>query len=268
MIYQPDLHEFWKSADRWPKGKMQWDPSFKGSVFFENYFLIDNRLNHHIPVYILPDICGHIIIHEFNVLEQTKIQIKLIGPRTTGFLIDRKNRKRTFILRLKPNAIYRLFGIPSDEFVNCSVFLNDILETKVPELEDVLFLVNIGAHPSALFSEIENVLIKQINDFFPRQLQPFINLCSKNLESKNVKTAAAEIGISERYLRKICHQHIGVAPNKIFRIQRFTDSLKKRLQFPNYTWSDVAHLSGYVDHSHLIAEYQQLMGCTPVQMFS
>ena len=268
MIYKDSIHELWKHTAESHYLTSHWKPSILGSQIIESFFLIDNRDNQLVPAYILPDICPHIVIHEFSEQLNDKIQIKLIGPRTTGFLINRKNRKRTFIVRLKPDALFKLFKIPACEFKDQSAFLMELLPHRKNALKKIQFLINDKKHPFLIFSTFEKTLLTELLNHFPKQLPCFIEFVSNNLPNVQLKNASDHIGVSERYLRKICSQHIGLPPKRIVRIKRFTLSLKKRLCHPNYTWSDIAHLSGYVDHSHMIAEYQQLMGRTPVQMFS
>ena len=267
MTYHSDMHELWKQGDEKQIKPMQWNPSIAGSSFFEKYFLIDNCDCQVLPVYILPDICPHIIVYEFYSSSKEKIQIKLVGPRTTGFLIDRENRKRTFILRLKPSAFYQLFNMPASLFTNRSEILTEVLSSVNYLINELQQLLSNQVYPYQIFRTIENILIKHRIDKSPKVLSPFFEFISNDREVMRVQSAANYIGVSERYLRKVCTQQVGLSPKQIIRINRFTHSLKKRLQYPNYSWSDVAHLSGYVDQSHLIAEYQQLMSRTPVQLF-
>ncbi|MEO1258194.1 MAG: helix-turn-helix transcriptional regulator [Bacteroidota bacterium] len=265
MLYDTAMHELWKSSTNPFEGKTQFAPSPQGSLIFENYFLVDNQLNDSIPVYILPDLCAHLIIHEFNHTE--KVSLNIIGPRSAGFLINRKNRKRTFIARFKPGVLFSILGTPANAIKNLSVPLNAIIDFKPAHIY-LQYFQNKKKSAGEIFKNIEQLILT----YYFEQPNAHILFLLKKIKAKNdkinVNLISQELGFSNRYLQKLCNKYIGLTPKEILRVERFTKTIKNHLAFKNYTWTDVAHLSGYTDQSHLIADYQQLIGKTPHKLFS
>ncbi|MFF0343778.1 helix-turn-helix transcriptional regulator [Kribbella sp. NPDC004875] len=70
---------------------------------------------------------------------------------------------------------------------------------------------------------------------------------------------AARLGVSERYLRRVFRQAVGVSPKHFARISRVRSVIKQS----GRSWSDTAAYVGYADQSHLIADFRALMRVTP-----
>jgi AraC-like DNA-binding protein len=64
--------------------------------------------------------------------------------------------------------------------------------------------------------------------------------------------------VSERYLRRVLTQGVGISPKHFARISR----VRKVLGRPG-SWSAVAAEAGYFDQSHLVAEFRSIMRVTP-----
>jgi methylphosphotriester-DNA--protein-cysteine methyltransferase len=65
-------------------------------------------------------------------------------------------------------------------------------------------------------------------------------------------------GVSERYLRRVFTQGVGISPKHFARISR----VRKVLGRPG-SWSAVAAEAGDFDQSHLVAEFRSIMRVTP-----
>ncbi|MGZ7079073.1 MAG: helix-turn-helix domain-containing protein, partial [Thermoanaerobaculia bacterium] len=59
---------------------------------------------------------------------------------------------------------------------------------------------------------------------------------------------------------------VGVSPKMFARVVRFRRVLRE-IAAPAVDWSDVALSAGYFDQSHLIADFRQFAGTTPVPFF-
>ncbi|GAA3109063.1 AraC-like DNA-binding protein [Kribbella aluminosa] len=73
-----------------------------------------------------------------------------------------------------------------------------------------------------------------------------------------VGETAARLGVSERYLRRVFRQAVGVSPKHFARIARV-----RRVIGTHHSWADTAAYAGYTDQSHLIADFRALMHVTP-----
>ena len=74
---------------------------------------------------------------------------------------------------------------------------------------------------------------------------------------------ADEIGIGDRQLQRRFRSAVGLTPKQFARIRRLRSAGTSLLE-GSQTWAGVAASHGFADQSHLIHEFSQLTGLTPV----
>jgi len=79
------------------------------------------------------------------------------------------------------------------------------------------------------------------------------------LAGGNVATTARRLHVSERRLRTLFADGVGLSPKHFARIGR----VRAVLAAPRVRWADVAVAAGYYDQSHMTAEFRHLMGVPP-----
>lgn len=79
----------------------------------------------------------------------------------------------------------------------------------------------------------------------------------------NVNTVAGKLGVSERHLRRVFRETLGVSPKTFARLARFQRALGAARASGQVSWASIAADSGYYDQAHLIAEFRMLSGATP-----
>ncbi len=79
---------------------------------------------------------------------------------------------------------------------------------------------------------------------------------------------ASQANLSPRQFRRRCQEESGLAPKSLCRILRFrrAQQLARASSRPN--WSRVAAEAGYFDQAHLIRDFQQFTGRTPMSVLS
>jgi AraC-like DNA-binding protein len=80
------------------------------------------------------------------------------------------------------------------------------------------------------------------------------------LTGGNVLAAARRLHVSERRLRTVFADGMGLSPKHFARIARVRAVLGTA---PGRRWADVAAAAGYYDQSHMTAEFRRLMGVPP-----
>ena len=81
--------------------------------------------------------------------------------------------------------------------------------------------------------------------------------------SGSVYAVAAELGVSERHLRRVFRETVGVSPKAFARIARFHRALGAAREDARAGWAGIAAAAGYYDQAHLIAEFRAIAGVTP-----
>jgi AraC-like DNA-binding protein len=80
------------------------------------------------------------------------------------------------------------------------------------------------------------------------------------LAGANVAATAGRLHVSERRLRTLFADGIGLSPKHFARIGRVRAVLATA---SSRRWADVATAAGYYDQSHMTAEFRRLMGVPP-----
>ena len=86
---------------------------------------------------------------------------------------------------------------------------------------------------------------------------------AQRLASARVNTVAADLGVSERHLRRAFRETFGVSPKEFAQLERFRRALRAARNGGRASWASVAAAAGYYDQAHLIAEFRAITGVTP-----
>lgn len=83
------------------------------------------------------------------------------------------------------------------------------------------------------------------------------------LGSGNVNEVADDLGVSERHLRRVFRESVGVSPKAFAKLTRFHRALRAARKHPHAGWASIASAAGYYDQAHLIADFRAIAGATP-----
>ena len=83
------------------------------------------------------------------------------------------------------------------------------------------------------------------------------------LDSVNVNSVAVDLGVSDRHLRRIFRETLGVSPKTFAKLARFRRALDAARAREPDSWASIAAATGYYDQAHLIAEFRAIAGVTP-----
>jgi len=224
----------------------------------ESCLAIENKEDLAAPVIILPDLSTYLI---FYLFKNGDSQIKVIGPRSHSLLLNRRNRKRTIILKLKPGALFNLTGIPVKELANRSAAVADIFKKRIAfqQIEDFIGAQNFDGLLAYLCI---NLTPKSKNKGY---INDYIQLSLKL--GLKVHDLSQHLGISSRYLQKLTTEQLGFQPKLTLRINRFLHSLELKSKQPDLAYVHLALDAGYWDQSHMIQEYQAFIDQTPFDIF-
>lgn len=82
-------------------------------------------------------------------------------------------------------------------------------------------------------------------------------------ESSHVNAVAGDLGVSERHLRRVFRDAVGVGPKAFAKLARFDRALRAARADSGAGWATIAAAAGYYDQAHLIAEFRAIAGATP-----
>lgn len=76
---------------------------------------------------------------------------------------------------------------------------------------------------------------------------------------------ARELAVSERQLRNLFSEGVGLSPKHYARIDRVRQVLTEA---PRADWAELAAATGYYDQSHMTSDFRTLMGVPPKSYFT
>jgi AraC-like DNA-binding protein len=78
-----------------------------------------------------------------------------------------------------------------------------------------------------------------------------------------VSEVATALGVSERHLRRVFRDTVGVGPKTFARLERFRSALDAARAQQAPSWAAIAEGAGYYDQAHLVAELRAMAGVKP-----
>ncbi|WP_437287548.1 helix-turn-helix domain-containing protein [Sorangium sp. So ce406] len=206
----------------------------------------------------------------FRLLDAHRGDIVVLGPHTRAVY----KRVPRFLLAVqvvfRPGGAYPFFGVPMDELANRIVPARDLWGRRADALLEQLMAVGAGVTPDptrARLEAIERVLEDRV--LGPDVFEPASAAVARaavrklSLGGMTVEETARALHVSPRNLRRAFVATVGVSPKQYARITRFQRAVSN-VQVARGSWSEVALASGYCDQPHLVREFRELAGLSPV----
>ena len=83
------------------------------------------------------------------------------------------------------------------------------------------------------------------------------------MATANVNAVADDLGVSERHLRRVFVETVGLSPKTFARLARFHRALRAAREDARAGWATIAAAAGYYDQAHLIGDFRAIAGVTP-----
>lgn len=165
--------------------------------------------------------------------------------------------------RFGPGAASAWLGLPMDEIVGQAVELGDLLGPRAREWGH---RIN-DAQPGAGQAVFIHGLVQMGRDAPApdRQAMELFNVAAAAGRDESGVLAAmrAQLDMSERSLRRLCHAQFGYGPKTLERVLRFQRLLALARSDRQAGLAALAADAGYADQAHLSREVRALCGITP-----
>jgi len=188
--------------------------------------------------------------------------IHALGPRHKARRKLIRGGQSTVFARLPLGTYQAVLGKPASEFAGRIVALRDLWDPAATQrLEEQLAAARNAASAAiilktAIAGRLEPGICFDTNT-------RLVQSTARRLESRNVASVAEDMGISERHLRRVFRENVGLSPKEFFKLIRFERALKAAKDDRDLSWSDIAAGAGYYDQAHLIADFRSIAGATP-----
>jgi AraC-like DNA-binding protein len=193
------------------------------------------------PIRVLPDGCADIII------DRDRDEAFVVGTMTRPLFVEPDRAGNFFGIRFHPGRLAAILGVPLREVTDARVPLRDVsrhLEVHVESMERDL------ARLTALETD-------------PR-VDAAIDRIIRSGGRCDIARVASLVNVTRQHLARLFAENVGISPKLFARVIRFRYAMRLGREKP---WADVAAELGYADQSHLIAEFREFSGMTPVPFF-
>lgn len=208
-----------------------------------------------LPLVHLPDAATALVYRRTGTRDG---DLRVVGPRSLASYHPGKDLPMCIRIRLRPGAARPVFGIPVSELRDQAVPLTDLWGDRAARLEHRL---NELTGPDPILHGIEDVLLESLHNG-PDSRDLLLRQAVESLSTtgERVATLAGRLSVSERHLRDVFTDRVGLSPKHFARIQRVHTVLAGA---GSATWAEVASEAGYFDQSHMTADFHTLMGVSP-----
>ncbi|MEV7802979.1 helix-turn-helix domain-containing protein [Microbispora sp. NPDC088329] len=218
------------------------------------------------PLVHVPDADTSLI---FRTTSARRSALLVAGPRTRASYHVGEDFPLCLRLRLRPGAARLLLGVSMTELVDRVVDLKELWDgaaglTAEPgdDVRRVLRRLQ-SALPARITAQsnadlargaLVRATAQALRDQAGQQREP-------------IAVIARRLAVSERHLRDLVRDGIGVPPKRLERIERVRRVLA-RGGARTARWAQLAATAGFYDQSHMTAEFRTLMGVPPAAFFA
>lgn len=185
------------------------------------------------------------------------------GARASTMTIDSTRRLTTMGAVLRPGAIRALLNLPAAALAGETIALDDLGRDDMTGFRQRLS--EAGAIERKL-QLLEGWLRRRLDPAFellPAVL-PAIEACQKSCGRLSVADMVASSGYSRRRFLDRFKDAVGLTPKTYARLLRFQRVLAHAQGAAVHDWARFAVDCGYYDQAHLIQDFRQFAGVTPM----
>jgi AraC-like DNA-binding protein len=173
-----------------------------------------------------------------------------------------RDGQRVVTARLRLGAPEAVLGVPASAMAGRIVALEDLwgdaatrrLCARLAEARDTVDAPAI----------LERAIADRLASADGRHARAQLALAAADrLATANVNAVAVDLGVSERHLRRVFRDTVGVSPKAFAKLTRFHRALRAAREDAHPRWASIAAAAGYYDQAHLIAEFRAIAGVTP-----
>lgn len=175
------------------------------------------------------------------------------GPRTRALHYVGRPGPSCVRARLLPGRARLLFGRSMRDLVDQVVPIHEVGDRVGP-------LADMWDAPDAFAERLvaDTAMV-------PDPHRDLVGRAAELIAGNGIQTSARRLHVSERHLRNLFTDDVGLPPKLFARIQRFRAVLEGDA---TRSWSQRAIAAGYYDHSHLTAEFRAFTGVPPTVFFN
>lgn len=185
--------------------------------------------------------------------------IRVIGPRSHASYYPGKELAVCIRVRLRAGTAGSVLGVPIDELRDDAIPLTGLWGDRAARLEARL---NDLTDPGLMLRRFQGMLLENLPDDEVTGRHRMVREAVEAMSATGERfgTLARRLSVSERRLRDLFTEQVGLSPKRFARIERVRRVLARA---EATDWARLASDTGYYDQSHMTADFRALMGASP-----
>lgn len=226
------------------------------------------------PEPVMPDGCIELIFnlaapfrryHANGDVETQPLSI-VAGQMRSCAVIGPSGAIDLFGVRFRHAGASAFFSFPLNELTDRIIDLNFVLGRDGRETEEKLYAARTLTQRVAIVESVLFGLLAQ-NPGPDTIVEAATGMIVENMGLASIDRITAALGVNERRLERRFQRKSGISPKRFSRIIRFQNFLNTATAENGRNLLDTALSFGYYDQAHLIREFREFSGKTPLEFF-
>ena len=185
------------------------------------------------------------------------------GPYSNFFLIDPLVHESIIGVHFRPGRAVPVLGVPASDLADAHVDLECVWGGLAAELRERLCT---AATPANRFAVLEEVLLSRLRLPPPRHgaIPVALEALERASAAMKVRDLAERVGLCQRRFIQLFTAEVGMTPKLYGRVRRFQRARDWVRDTTEPDWAAVAVACGFFDQSHLIRDFGEFSGLSPV----
>lgn len=216
------------------------------------------------PYVHVPDAATKVVL---RVGADGRRSVLVVGPRARASYHLTKRFASCVEVRLAPGTARPLLGVPAVDLMGRAVGLDELPAGAARRLADELRRLD----PDEAVGHLTEVLPERLATAADRSRTELVRAGVDALSSRigrvpgHVTEVARELAVSERQLRNLFAEGVGLSPKHYARVDRVRTVLHRA---GSVAWAELAAATGYYDQAHMTSDFRTLMGVPPRSYFT
>lgn len=221
---------------------------------------------------VLPDGCPEIVFNladRFQRIDpsgavETQAQAIVSGQLRKGILIKATGRVELFGVRFRPYGAGMFLGLPMAELTDQVISLDMVMRSG--RLEERIAKAQTFEKRIVAFESHLALILAKAKDQTPDAI-PIANAIIASGGRISVADLRIRFGFGERQTERLFARVVGLSPKMFSRVVRFQNVVRHLGAANDFDLVDSAVAFGYYDQSHMIREFREFAGKSPLAYF-
>jgi AraC-like DNA-binding protein len=185
------------------------------------------------------------------------------GPYSKHIMVDPLPRASLLGLHFRPGRAASILGVPVIELADAHVPLETLWGRTAVELRERLSAATTSAQRFAI---LEDALLKRLRQASPRHgaMPIALNAFERVDAAEKIRDLARRVGLSQRHFIQLFTAEVGLTPKLYSRVRRFQRARELVRDIAEPEWAAIALACGFFDQSHMIRDFGEFSGLSPV----